>query len=410
MNKIEFSPWPVFSQDEIDAVSSTLSSGRVNYWTGEECREFEHEFSNLIGVKYAVALSNGTIALEYSLRALGLKSGDEVIVPSRTFLASASAVMNVGAVPIFADVEISSGNLSSRTIKALITKKTKAIICVHFSGFPCDMDSILSLAKMHHLFVIEDCAQAHGAFYKGKSVGSIGDVGCWSFCQDKIISTGGEGGMITTNNQNLWKTIWSYKDHGKDYDLVSSSVSTLSNRFKWVHNTIGSNGRMTELQAAIGRAQLKKLSNWVSVRNKNATYLINGISQQIKVPDLVKFPTLCHGGCDVQMNNCSEKCIHAFYKLYLQINPIYISDDWTRDHVLDEINSQGVPCFQGGCSEIYLEKAFSSLRSGNSPRLANAKVLGETSLMLMVHPGITFCELDRTITVVSKALLKLAPK
>lgn len=220
MLNTSLSPWPCFTQEEADAVSKVLLSNKVNYWTGNECRKFEKEFAAFAGTRYAVALSNGTLALDVALKAMGIGAGDDVIVTSRTFLASASCIVNAGANPVFADVDLNSQNISAETVKAVLTPNTKAIIVVHLAGMPAEMDGIMALAKEHNLWVVEDCAQAHGAKYKGKSVGSIGHVGAWSFCQDKIMTTGGEGGMVTTNDKELWSKMWSYKDHGKSYDAV----------------------------------------------------------------------------------------------------------------------------------------------------------------------------------------------
>lgn len=248
--------WPSYSDKDIEKISNILSSGKVNYWTGKECKKFEEEFANFVGTKYAVALANGTLALELALKAIGIKPSDEVIVTSRTFLASVSSVIELGAKPVFADVDKNTQNLDIEEIQKRITNKTKAIMCVHLAGWPNEMDEILKISKEYNLKVIEDCAQAHGAIYKNKSVGSIGDIGCWSFCQDKIMTTAGEGGMVTTNNKKLWEYMWSYKDHGKSYKKMTKPVK--GQGFRWVHDSFGSNYRMTEIQAAIGRNQIKK--------------------------------------------------------------------------------------------------------------------------------------------------------
>jgi len=268
-----YGSWPSYAEDEIDAAVSVLKSGKVNYWTGENVRTFEQEYADYIGCEYAVAVANGTLALELALHALGIEEGDEVIIPSRTFFATASAVAIKGAIPVFADVDLNSQCICPENIKELITAKTKAIIVVHLAGWPCAMDEIMHIAEMHKLFVIEDCAQAHGAQYKGKSVGSIGHVGTFSFCQDKIISTAGEGGMITTNDAAVWKKSWEYKDHGKNYDVIFSDEKRIG--FQWVHDSIGSNYRLTEIQAAIGRIQLSKLKEWVKIRTRNAEILFD---------------------------------------------------------------------------------------------------------------------------------------
>lgn len=234
-----FSPWPSFTQEEADVVSRIVLSNKVNYWTGTEGREFEKEFADWADSKFAVALANGTLALDAALKALDVSEGDEVITSPRTFLASASCIVTVGATPVFADVDLNNQTISAESIKAVLTPKTKAVIVVHLAGMPAEMDDIMELSKEHGFYVIEDCAQAHGAKYKGKSVGSIGHVGAWSFCQDKIMTTGGEGGMVTTNSQKLWNKMWSYKDHGKSFDAVYNRKHPQG--FRWLHDSFGTN-------------------------------------------------------------------------------------------------------------------------------------------------------------------------
>ena len=285
MNKINKSLWPSYDNDEVDAVAKVLLSNKVNYWTGTECKKFENNFSKWIGVKHSISVANGTAALELALKALEVKAGDEVIVTPRTFIASVSCIVNSGAKPIFVDVDIDSQNITAKTIQPAISNKTKAIICVHLGGYPCEMDEIKSLAKLHNLFVVEDCSQAHGAKYKERYVGSIGHIGAWSFCQDKIISTGGEGGMVTTNNSVFWSKMWSYKDHGKSWDLVHDTKS--SEGFRWLHESFGTNWRMTEMQAAIGNIQLKKITSWNQLREKNAQQIIASCK---KFPNVYRIP------------------------------------------------------------------------------------------------------------------------
>src|SRR5690606_10824692 len=248
-----FPPWPSFTTEEADAVREVILSNKVNYWTGQECRKFEQEFAAWTGCRHAVALSNGTLALDAALKALGIGPGDEVIVTPRTFLASVSCVINAGAKPVFAEVDRDSQNITASTIQAVLTERTRAVICVHLAGWPCDMDPIMALADERGLYVIEDCAQAHGAHYKGRPVGSIGHIGAWSFCQDKIMTTGGEGGMTTTNDQRLWSKMWSLKDHGKSWDALYKQQHPPG--FRWLHESFGTNWRMMEMQAAIGRIQ-----------------------------------------------------------------------------------------------------------------------------------------------------------
>lgn len=369
-----FAPWPYFAQDEIDAVLSVLKSGNVNYWTGEEGRLFENEFANFTGCNYAVALSNGTVALELALYVLGIKPGDEIVTTSRTFIASASCAAMRGAKPVMADVDPVSQNITADTIKPVITRKTKAIVAVHLAGWPCDMDPIMTLAKEHGLKVVEDCAQAHGATYKGRSVGSLGDVAAFSFCQDKIITTGGEGGMLTTNDRSLWEKAWAFKDHGKSYDAVYNKRHPPG--FRWLHESFGTNWRLTEMQSAIGRVQLKKLPEWLKLRREYAAILTEFFSNISALRVTVPPPEIGH----------------AYYKYYVFVRPERLKMGWTRDRIITAIIDEGIPCFSGSCSEIYLEKAFEQNELCPLERLKVAKELGETSLMFLVHP--TLCEKD----------------
>lgn len=381
-----FSPWPSFTQEEADAVSSVLLSNKVNYWTGNECREFENEFATWAGCEYAIALGNGTLALDIALKALGVGVGDEVITTSRTFLASASAIVTAGANPVFADVDLNSQNITAETIAAVVTEKTKAVIVVHLAGMPAEMDAIMALAAERGFYVIEDCAQAHGAKYKGRSVGTIGHIGAWSFCQDKIMTTGGEGGMVTTNDHALWSLMWSYKDHGKSYDAVYNRQHPPG--FRWLHESFGTNWRMTEIQGVLGRIQLRRMAEWTAKRQCNGKKLDQAVSDLavvrcVQVPDYIE---------------------HAEYKHYMFINPEYLKADWSRDRIIEKINMLGVPAYQGSCSEIYLEKAFDNTSWRPAQRLTNAVILGETSLMFLVHPTLTTQEIEKSCDVIRSVL------
>ncbi|MEA9417325.1 DegT/DnrJ/EryC1/StrS aminotransferase family protein [Aeromonas caviae] len=391
MLNTKFSPWPSFTQEEADAVSQVILSNKVNYWTGNECREFEKEFAAWADSDYAIALANGTLALDVALKALGVGAGDDVIVTPRTFLASASATVTAGANPVFADVDINSQNITAESIAKVLTPNTKAVIVVHLAGMPADMDPIMALAAEHDFYVIEDCAQAHGAKYKGRSVGSIGHVGAWSFCQDKIMTTGGEGGMVTTNDRALWQAMWSYKDHGKSYDSVYHKQHAPG--FRWVHDSFGTNWRMMEMQAVIGRIQLKRMADWTAKRIANAAQL-DAVAANYPLLRLVDVPT---------------DFIHAEYKHYFFVNEDYLADGWSRDRIIDEVVARGVPCYQGSCSEVYLEKAFDNTPWRPQQRLPHAKLLGETSLMMLVHPTLSADEMLRSCQVLA-AVLALASR
>lgn len=381
-----FSPWPSFTKEEADAASQVILSNKVNYWTGQEGRNFEKEFADFAESKYSVALGNGTQALDLALIALGIGKGDEVIVTPRTFLASVSSVVTAGATPVFVDVDRDSQNIEASTIQGAITKKTKAVIVVHLAGRPADMDPIMELAKQHDFYVIEDCAQAHGAKYKGRSVGSIGHVGAWSFCQDKIMTTGGEGGMVTTNDESLWRKMWSYKDHGKSYEAVYEREHPPG--FRWLHESFGTNWRMTEVQAAIGRIQLRRMPEWTKKRQANAA----AITKVCWEFNCVRTPAV------------PEYMEHACYKYYCFVKPESLAEGWTRDRIVNEIVERGVPCMQGSCSEVYLEKAFDGKDYRPQQSLFAAKELGETSLMFLVHPTLTNTEIEKTVKVLHEVL------
>lgn len=383
-----FSPWPSFTQEESEAVSRVLLSNKVNYWTGQEGRQFEKEFASFSGCEYAVALANGTLALDVAFKALSIGQGDEVIVTSRTFLASVSSIVLAGATPVFADIDRESQNITAGTIRSVITEKTKAIVCVHLAGWPCDMESIMALAKQYGLYLVEDCAQAHGATYKDKPVGSFGDVAAWSFCQDKIMTTGGEGGMVTTNNRELWKVMWSFKDHGKSWDAVYEHEHPPG--FRWLHESFGTNWRMTELQAVIGRIQLSRMASWTKKRRKNADQVWQAAAQC----DGLRVPTV------------PENIGHAAYKCYVFVEPQLLKEGWNRDRIMSAIVERGVPCFSGSCSEVYLEKAFDNTDYRPAESLPAAKELGETSLMFLVHPTLTAEEINKTCSIIKQVMLQ----
>ncbi|MDX5432331.1 MAG: DegT/DnrJ/EryC1/StrS aminotransferase family protein [Halomonas sp.] len=385
-----FSPWPAYTREEADAVARVLLSNRVNYWTGDECREFEREFRRFADSEYAIAVANGTVALDLALHGLGVGQdpSDEVIVTSRTFLASVSSIVMAGARPVFADVDRDSQNITAASVAEKITPRTRAIVAVHLAGWPCEMDALMKLAERHGLYVIEDCAQAHGARYHGRSVGSIGHVGCWSFCQDKIMTTGGEGGMVTTSDGELWRRMWAFKDHGKSWEAVYERDHPPG--FRWLHESFGTNWRLTEMQAAIGRIQLARMPQWKVTRQRHASRIWQAAagSPGLRVP---RVPTHCD---------------HAAYKCYVFVEPERLAPGWDRDRVMDEINAAGVPCFSGSCSEVYREKAFDGTGWRPKAPLPVARELGETSLMFLCHPTLTEDEVARTCAVIEEVMAR----
>lgn len=362
--------WPYFAPDEVAAVVDVLHSGRVNYWTGDVGRRFESAFAEFVDAPYAIALANGTVALEAALLALGLRPGDEVIVPSRTFVATANAVALHGGCPVFADVDRESQNVTPATISAAMSPRTKGVIVVHLGGWPCEMDPIVALARENDLFVIEDCAQALGATYKNRPVGTIGDIGTFSFCQDKIMTTGGEGGMLVTSSEALRDKVWAMKDHGKSFARVHTAAPHDGTSFRWLHDSIGSNWRMTEMQAAIGLTALPKVPGWISRRTANARMLTTCLS----------------GFASIRVPESPAHVKHAHYRLYGFATQQGLSYGWDRDRIARAIVAEGVPCGVGSCSEIYLEESFESegLRPAN--RASVASELGDTSLAWLVHP------------------------
>lgn len=381
----EFAPWPWFAEDEVQAAAAVLRSGKVNYWTGDEGRKFEEEFAAYCGCRYAVAVANGTVALELALRALGIGAGDEVITTPRTFLATASSIVSVGAKPVFADVDRASQTLTAASICKVITPATRAVIVVHLAGWPCEMDEIVELARMFGLSVIEDCAQAHGATYRGRPVGSLGEIAAFSFCQDKLMTTAGEGGMVTTNSEELWRRMWAYKDHGKSYEAVYEREHGWG--FRWLHETFGTNWRLSEVQSAVGRVALRKLPEWIAQRRAHAAELTRRL---IAVPGLRVASVPAHIG-------------HSFYRFYVFVRPERLGAGWSRERIGKAIAARGVPVSVGVCSEVYQEQAFpAALRPAE--RLPGARELGETSLALLVHPTLSTEAIDYTCSVVEQAM------
>lgn len=362
--------WPIYDDEQIADVVDVLRSGQVNAWTGHYVTDFQEAYASYLGTAYAIALANGTVALDLALYALSLEPGDEVIVTPRSFVASASCVPFSGGVPVFAEVDADSQNLTAETIAAKITARTKGVIVVHLAGWPCDMPAIMRLARERGLWVIEDCAQAHGAEIDGQPVGSFGDIAAFSFCQDKILTTGGEGGLIAMNDRSLWLRAWSRKDHGKSYDGMFKSTHPPG--FRWVHEQIGTNWRMTSIQAVLGTRQLDRLAGWNAIRSRNAEVL----AEAVRGSDIFRTP----------MPRAGVK--HAWYRFYTFVRPDRLAPGYSRNRIVDELTARGVPSFVGSCAEIYLEKSFGDRGFAPPDRMPVARMLGDTSIAILVDPTI----------------------
>ncbi len=374
--------WPAYDAEDQDAVREVLASGRVNYWTGEHGRAFETELAAAVGTPHAVALANGTVALELALRAIGVGPGDEVIVPAATFVATASAVVTRGARPVVVDVDPDTMTLSAAAAERAITDRTAAIVVVHLAGHPADVAPLRGLADDHDVRLVEDCAQAHGATYRNRPVGGLGDVAAWSFCQDKIISTAGEGGAVTTADPLLWQRCWEHKDHGKSWAALREPGPP---GFRWLHDSFGTNARMTEVQAAVGRNQIRRLPKWTKQRTANAGVLRDALRDQPAV----------------RVAGPPAGAEHAYYRFYARVRPERLATGWDRDRVVAALAAEGVPCRQGGCMEIYRERAFR--RFPGTPRfLPVAAELGRTCFALPVHPTLAPSDMDDMAAALAK--------
>ena len=389
-NNISFSKWPNYSAEESNIVKKIIQTNKVNYWTGKYCKLFEIEFSKYVGTKYAISVMNGSVALETSLKAIGISKGDEVIVTSKSFVISASSVLNIGAKPVFSDIIYDNHNIDPFFVKKLITKKTKAIIAVHLAGWSCDMIKLKKIANFYSLKLIEDCSQAHGAKLNNRPVGSFGDVSVWSFCNDKIMTTGGEGGMIATNNKKYYLNANSYKDHGKNFTKIKKNKKKIG--FQFVHDGMGTNYRMTEMQAGIGLYQLKKLDKWINKRFSILKYFWSKAKKikGIYIPPLPK------------------NIIHSAYRIYIFIDKKKLKKNINVKEIIKKINYYGIPCSTGACSEIYRETVFKKYFKKPFKRLKNAKLSTDTSIIFFVNPFTKRKEIDFTIKVLKKVFNKIS--
>ena len=362
--------WPIVSSREINVINKVLKSNKLNYWSGHRCQEFESKFAKYFQIKHAISLANGSVALDIAIKCLGLKKNSEVIVTPRSYISSVTSVLNNNLKPVFVDIDLNSQNIESEHIEKKITKNTKAILLVHLGGMPCNIHKIISLAKKHKLKIIEDCSQAHGAKINNRYVGSFGDLAVWSLCNDKILNTIGEGGVIATNNFNYFKKLWGFKDCGKNYTKLLNRKKQF--KFRWVHDYEGTNLRMTEIQAAVGIYQLTKLKEWVKKRNLNANK-INNVCKNFKSVIIQKVP---------------KNFYHSYYRNYIFLNFKFIKKKWTRELILKYLNKIGIECDVGSCPEIYREKYLKSKKLNFPKRLKNAHFLGRNSISFKVHPDI----------------------
>lgn len=382
--------WPTYSSSEIKKVKEILNSGKVNYWTGDNCNNFENKFAKHFNKKFGISVATGSIALDLAIKSLNLKKNDQVLVTPRSYIASASCVISQNLMPIFVDIDLNSQNILYEDLKKKITRNTKAIILVHLAGYPCDMDKIVKICKKYKIKIIEDCSQAHGAKYNSKFVGSFGDIAIWSFCNDKIMSTGGEGGMLLTNNYQYYKKIFALKDCGKNIDKIKKN--TFKPKFQWIHDSIGNNFRMTEMQAAIGIIQLRNLNKWVKKRN-SFSLKINKVLSKFSYIRTTKIPS---------------NIFHSFYRCYFFLNKKIIKNKFTREALIKTLKKYNIDCNVGSCPEIYLEGAFKKIK--NVKRLKNAKILGETSVALFVNHNFNKIHETKYLNNLNKVLKKFDKK
>tara|TARA_B100000795_G_scaffold263833_1_gene243518 strand:+ start:742 stop:1899 length:1158 start_codon:yes stop_codon:yes gene_type:complete len=364
--------WPNFNKNLISKVSKILSSGEINYSNGPYGEKFEKEFSKFVGNGYSVAICNGTAALEVAIKSLRLPKNSEIIVTARSFFSSAACIVNTGHIPIFADVNLLTQNISLDDIKKKISKRTKAIICVHLAGLPCNIYDIKKLANKNKIKIIEDCSQAHGASINNKQVGSFGDVSTWSFCNDKIISTLGEGGMISTNKKKIYDFCKVYINHGSTLQNKKSSEKFLYNK-----DYFGTNLRITEIQSVAGLEQLKNLRKIQTKREKMSKSYFHIIS---------KYQNYIYS----HFPSTNIKC--AWYRFYFFLKTDVKNYQKIRFKIIADLKKDNVKCFTGSCPEIYLEKSFKKLGNFKVTRLKNCKTLGETSVALDINHTLAYTE------------------
>ncbi len=337
--------WPNFDENAIKAVEDVLRSGKVNYWTGPKGREFEDKFAEWQGSKYAISVNSGTSALHVGLAALGIGPGDEVIVPSYSFIASSFSICQAGAIPRFADVNIDDHCISIESSEKLVNERTKAIMPVHLYGNVADMDAINAFAKKHNLFVIEDNAEAFGGSFKGTKTGALSDIAACSFCQNKTFTTGGEGGMVTTDDEDLAWAARSFRDHG--YDVKARlSLLDLEQKLPYIHNRVGWNYRMTEMQSAIGVAELERMDSWnMPARKRNAHIIIDALKD---LPQVKYLPI------------DTEERENGWFVMAISLDIENMNCDIAE--FVQAAGAEGAPCWKVFWPQCHTEKAFTEKR------------------------------------------------
>jgi perosamine synthetase len=313
--------WPAYGKEEIEVADQVLRSGHLARQSGTWVQRFEKEYARKFGIKHAIAVSSGTAAIHVALAALGVGPGDDVIHTAHCFIGTATPTLHAGAVPIFADIDERTFNISPASIEQQITPHTKAIVPVHLNGLPADMDSILRIAREHKLFVVEDAAQAHGSEFGGKLAGTMGVFGCFSFWEDKLITTAGEGGMIVTNDDDLALQARKIHHHGE----VRRDGDYYQGERLYYHDTLGYNYRMTEIQGAIGCVQLQRLDEYVRQRRQNAHRLTGLLSE---VPGVIPPYE-------------PENCKHVFYKYVVRLDRR--ATQASSKEVVEALSAEGIP-------------------------------------------------------------------
>lgn len=406
ITEIGFPMWPQFAPETLEDVLEPIRNGKVNYWTGTKGMEFEEAWRKWIGAKMAISCTNGTAALHIAISSLGIGPGDEVIVPSYSFIASSFAIVQAGAIPVFCDVT-DDHTIDPALIEGLITPRTKGIVVVHLYGIVADMGPIMEIAKKHNLKVIEDCAQCFGGTYKGVKAGMIGDVGCFSFCQSKHFTTGGEGGMVVTNDEELGWECRSFRDHGYDVKQRMNMLA-LEEKLPYIHTRVGFNYRMTEIQSIFGLNELKRFDSWNLARRKKYAKMYDEAFTGLE--GIAKLP----------VNTEERQCAYWWYPINLDIDKL----DIQAPEFVKELGKEGIPCYGIQWPEAYEERAYRELNGFGTAHFTfrskeytnpeavkydqvicpNAKRLRSVTFSLFLHPSWEEVHINRCIEGVKKVL------